>query len=48
MGRSNKKEREHKKGKKNMNDFVKPSNPSLLSVKVLSLNVRSLKNIMQM
>ena len=38
------KEREHKKDKrKNINEFVKPSNPSLLSVKALSLNVRSLK-----
>ena len=44
MGQSNKKEREHKKAKrKNMNEFVKPSNHSLLSVKVLSLNLRSLK-----
>ena len=44
MGHSNKKEREHKKAKtKNINEFVKPSNPSLLRVRVLSLNVRSLK-----
>ena len=44
MGLSNKKEREHKKDRRTkINEFVKPSNPSLLSVKVLSLNVRSLK-----
>ena len=43
MGRNNKK-REHKKGKgTNIGEFVKPPNPSLLSVNVFSLNVRSSK-----
>ena len=44
MGHRDRKEREHKEGKrKNINDFLKPSNPSLLSLKVPSFNVRSLK-----
>ena len=37
-------EREKKEGKrKNINEIVKHSNPSLISVKVLLFNVRSLK-----
>ena len=44
VGHSNKKEGEHKTEKtKNINEFVKLSDPSLLSVKVLSLNIRPLK-----